>query len=120
MEQNTSTMDNQTAQQQVGESYFDGTLLQEVGLNLVCFFASLLTFGLAYPWLMCMVMRWHTKHTVIDGRRLYFDGTGAQLFGNWVKWMLLTLITLGIYGFWLQIALEQWKTKHTHMQAQNA
>ena len=62
----------------------------------------------------CIMLRWKTNHTVIDGRRMYFDGNGASLFGHWVVWYLLCFITLGIYGFWLTIKMEQWKAKHTH------
>ena len=67
-----------------------------------------------FPWAVCMVYNWETKHTVVDGRRLKFDGTALGLFGNWIKWSLLCIITLGIYSFWLAIALKKWKAKHTH------
>ena len=99
----------------MGESYFDGGLLQEIGWSILGGLVTMLTLGICYPWAYCMILRWKVRHTVIDGRRLTFDGTAAQLFGSWIKWMLLTIVTLGIYGFWLSIKMEQWKTKHTHM-----
>lgn len=94
------------------ESYFDGTLLQNIGYNLLLMLISACTFGLAFPWGECMLQDWKIKHTVVNGTRLSFDGTGGQLFGNYIKWFLLTIITLGIYSFWLNIKMIQWIVKH--------
>ena len=96
------------------ESYFDGGLLQLIGWKIVGALITTLTFGICFPWALCMVYGWEAKHTVINGKRLYFDGTAIQLFGNWIKWLLLCIITLGIYSFWLNISLKKWITKHTH------
>ena len=98
---------------QTERSYFDGGLLQLIGWQILGGIVTMLTLGICYPWAICMLYRWETKHTVINGRRLKFTGTAMQLFGNWIKWLLLTIITLGIYAFWLNIKLIQWKTKHT-------
>lgn len=96
------------------KSYFDGGLFQIIGWQIVGFFITVLSFGILFPWAVCLIYRWETKHTVINGHRLAFDGTAMQLFGSWIKWLLLTLITFGIYGFWVNIKLKQWKTKHTY------
>ena len=96
------------------ESYFDGGLLQLIGWRLLGLLITVVTLGICAPWAICMVYRWETKHTVINGKLLAFDGSAIQLFGNWIKWLLLTIITLGIYSFWLSIALKKWQTKHTH------
>ena len=98
---------------QTEKSYFDGGLLQLIGWQILGGLVTFITFGICYPWAICMIYRWEAKHTVINGRRLKFTGTALQLFGNWIKWLLLTIITFGIYSFWLNIKLIQWKTKHT-------
>ena len=97
------------------ESYFDGGLLQLIGWRILGTLITAITFGICYPWALCMVYNWETKHTVINGRRLRFDGSAVGLFGNWIKWLFFCIITLGIYSFWLRISLMKWKTKHTFM-----
>lgn len=96
------------------ESKFDGTLLELVAWQVLGVIITFCTFGLCYPWAVCMIYKWEVKHTLINGRRLVFDGTAVGLWGSWIKWVLLTIITFGIYSFWLRIKLLQWKTKHTH------
>jgi uncharacterized membrane protein YjgN (DUF898 family) len=95
------------------ESYFDGGLLQLIGWSLLGGIITSITFGICYPWALCMIYGWKTNHTVVNGKRLQFNGSAVGLFGNWIKWLLLTIITFGIYGFWLGIALEKWKVKNT-------
>lgn len=102
--------------QEAKESYFDGGLLQLIGWTLLGILVTICTLGICFPWAVCMICRWETKHTVINGHRLVFDGTAFQLFGNWIKWFLLTLITFGIYGFWVGIKVKKWTTKHTHFE----
>ena len=95
------------------KSYFDGGLLQLIGWRILGAVITVFTLGICYPWALCMIYSWETKHTVIEGKRLKFDGSAIGLFGNWIKWLLLCIITLGIYSFWVGIALEKWKAKHT-------
>ena len=96
------------------ESQFDGGLLGLIGVSILAGLLTCVTFGIAFPWAICIKQRWYAKHTYIDGNQLVFDGKGSQLFGNYIKWLLLTIITLGIYSFWLGIKMQKWVTKHTH------
>ncbi|MDE5582348.1 MAG: DUF898 family protein [Ruminococcus sp.] len=101
-------------QQQGAVSKFDGSVLDTF---LVALGASLLvgiTFGIATPWAICIMMKFIFSHVIIDGRRLYFDGNGGQLIGNWIKWFLLMIITFGIYSFWVMPKMYDWVAKHTH------
>ena len=98
-------------------SKFEGSLLGLIGVSILAWIISILTFGIATPWAMCMKERWYAKHTIIDGKQIVFDGNGGQLFGQYIKWFLLCIITLGIYSFWLSIKMKQWVVSHTHVQA---
>ena len=97
-------------------SYFDGGLFQLIGWRILGILVTIVTFGICYPWALCMIYNWEIKHTVIEGRRLRFDGSAVGLFANWIKWLLLIIITLGIYSFWVGIALKKWKAKHTFFE----
>jgi len=101
------------------ESYFDGGVWQLIGWLLLCILVFVITAGLAFPWVCCWMLKWRTKHTVIEGRRLKFTGTGLSLLGNYLLWgwllfIILTPLTLGIYAIWYYgIAIKKWITKYT-------
>ena len=61
------------------ESYFDGGLAQLIGWRILGFLVTTLTFGICYPWALCMVYGWQVNHTVIEGRRLQFHGRAFAL-----------------------------------------
>ncbi|CED93467.1 Hypothetical protein CRIB_715 [Romboutsia ilealis] len=94
-------------------SRFEGSLLGLIGVNILAWGISALTFGIATPWAMCIKYKWQINNTVIEGRKLKFVGTGSSLFMNYIKWWILTIITFGIYGFWLYIKMLQWKIENT-------
>lgn len=96
------------------ESRFEGRLLGLIGINLLTSILIIITLGLATPWVVCKRIKWYTKHTVLNGKRLIFVGTGWQFLGNFLKWVGLTIITLFIYLLWVPIKYQQWVTKHTH------
>jgi len=97
----------------LGESKFDGGLLSFIGINILGFLITFLTFVIGFPWALCLVYGWEINHTIINGKRLKFNGTGIGLFGLWIKWLFLLVITLGIYSFWIFISLKKWKVKNT-------
>lgn len=112
---NTAAAEEPIMQQPVSDqhSYFDGNTLQLIGIRILSGLLTGITLGLAYPWAMCMSVRWEVKHTVINGRRLRFTGTGGQLFGRYILWVLLTLITFGIYSIWFSLGMKKWVVRHT-------
>lgn len=97
-----------------GTSDFDGGLLQLIGWSIVCTLLCVFTLFIGVPWAVCILKRWETNHTIVDGHRLVFDGHGGQLFGKYIVWWLLSVITLGIYGLWLPIKMRKWTAYHTH------
>lgn len=98
-------------------SYFDGTTWQLIGWRLLGWLLSIVTLGIGAAWAQCMVIRWETMHTVVDGQRLRFDGKGHQLLGKYLLWGLLTVITLGIYTLFLPVRMEKWRTSHTRIMS---
>lgn len=100
------------------KSYFDGGYWAYIGYSLLVGFVSVITLGIALPWMLCKFQRWTAKHTVVCGKRMYFDGTGAQLVGKYLLWAFLSVITLGIYGWWLTINIRKWIAKHTHYEGE--
>lgn len=97
------------------KSEFRGKVFEYVGLYFLVIFATILTLGIASPWLNCKLESWVAENSVIDGKRLYFDGKGSQLFWLELKWLVFIILTIGIYSFWATIAYQQWRLEHTHI-----
>lgn len=99
-----------------GESYFDGSVLQLVGINIICCFLTIASFGILYPFTECIKLRWIAKHSIINRKKIVFSGNGLSLFGHYILWLFLTIITLGIYGLWLKIKMIKWKVNNSHIK----
>lgn len=97
----------------IEKSEFDGGLLSLIGITIIAVLITACTFGICYPWALCLLYGWKINHTIIEGKRLEFKGTAIGLFGHWIKWLFLSIITFGIYSFWVQIKLEQWRVRNT-------
>lgn len=74
---------------QFNNSYFDGTGIQLIGWNIWSTIFSVITLGFGAPYMCCQKIRWETKHTVVNGKRLYFNGTAWQFFGRMILWELI-------------------------------
>ncbi|MDR0444483.1 MAG: DUF898 domain-containing protein [Treponema sp.] len=96
-------------------SKFEGKVLQIFLFCICAGFISLITLGIALPWLECIALRWICNNTTIGGKRFTFKGTGGGLFGRYIIWWLLTLITFGIYGFWAIRNQIRWLVENTEM-----
>lgn len=94
-------------------SEFRGTTLQLLGWRLLGILLSVVTLGIGAPWAHCMIYRWETNHTYVNGKQLHFDGKGHQLLGKYLLWGLLIVITLGIYAIFLPVRSQKWFLKHT-------
>lgn len=100
-----------------GESFFDGSTIQLIGVSLLSGLLNLVSLGLLYPFTVCFKLRWINKHTVINNKKLVFTGKAINLFGKYILWCFLTIITFGIYGLWLEIKMLKWQSKNVHIKA---
>ncbi len=82
--------------------------------NLLCGILTVITLGIAYPFIVVMKEKYLAKRTYTTGHRNMFDGNGFQLIGKYILWLFLTVITFGIYSIFLITKLIAWKTAHTH------
>ena len=98
------------------ESFFDGKVLQLIGINILSRIITVFSLGLLYPFAVCLKLKWINKHTVINRKKIVFDGNGLQLWGKYLLWYFLTLITFGIFSFWIPVLMLKLQTKHTHIK----
>ena len=98
------------------ESFFDGKALNFFGMNLLCNLINVFSFGLLYPTTFCYKLKWVSRHTVINRKKLVFNGKPLSLLKKYILWFFLSLITFGIYGLWLPIRLLKWKSQNFHIK----
>ncbi len=98
-------------------SYYRGGLLGHFFFNLLLKLVTIVTLGIAWPFLATAKLKYVTSRTYINGEKQIFDGNPMQLFGKYILWLFLTVITLGVYSFWLKTNVKKWTTKHTHFAA---
>ena len=63
-------------------SEFTGTAGGWVGTAIIGFILTVVTCGIAIPWVMCMYLNYYFDNAVIQGRRMMFCGTEASLSFN--------------------------------------
>ena len=100
----------------VGSFEFDGTAGDFFPVFLITTLLSMFTFGLAFPWVLCMMKKWECEHTFVNGRRLRFDGSGGSALGLLLVSYILIVITLGIYSFWAVPKIQRWVTENTEFE----
>lgn len=98
------------------ESYFDGKVIQLVGINILSYLITSLSFGILFPFARCLKLKWIAKHSIINKKKIVFDGKALSLFGHYLLWMFLTIITFGIFGLWLGIKITKWEVKNSHIK----
>ncbi len=92
---------------------FHGGAASYLGVGILSTLLTLFTFGIAYPWALCMREAWKVENTSIGGRRLKFTGNGFSLIWLWIKLWFFCLITFGIYLLWVGPRLQLWVVEHT-------
>ncbi len=98
-------------------SAFTAGVLEFFAVEFVTALVSMVTFGIAAPFMIAWQLRWMAEGTVYSGRQTEFDGEGTELFMNYIKWWLLSVITLGIYAaLYLPLNMNRWTAEHTHFK----
>lgn len=125
------------------KSKFTGGMFGFMGIYIVAMLLTVCTLGIGAPWAACMLSKWITANTIIDGKRLQFDGKGGGCLGlillcslpllaigalvyytmNYVQdpsmAVLLTVVSgvmSSLYVFWFAIRMQKWTVKHTHFE----
>lgn len=95
-------------------SEYKGDLWESIKINIAYYLIIIFSFGIGYPWAVCLKESYYISHTKIDGKQLYFDGHGHQLIGKYLVWFLLLIVTLGIYSLFITTKMRKWRASHTH------
>lgn len=97
---------------------FVGSAFKLFLISLATVLVSILTLGLASPYMICVLNRWTARNTILLGKRLVFTGKALSLLGKYMLGILLTVITVGIYSFWFERSLIAWRVSNTHFVEQ--
>lgn len=98
----------------IGKSGFTATVFELFSEKLLMIWVSLVTLGIAYPWLKCHYESFKASKTYIKGRRLVFVGKGGELAKKYFLWAFLSVITFGIFSIIVSDKMHKWVIEHTH------
>ena len=98
----------------IGKSGFTATVFELFSEKLLMIWVSLVTLGIAYPWLKCHYESFKASKTYIKGRRLVFVGKGGELAKKYFLWAFLSVITFGIFSIIVLDKMHKWVIEHTH------
>lgn len=92
----------------------DGSTGRYVGMSLLYGLLSVVTLGLAVPWMNTALQRYKIEHTIFGNRRFSFTGTGRGLIGKWLVVYALGALPLLVFAamnfsVWLEM-LELFST----------
>ena len=103
------------------DSRFDGNTFQYIGYNIMQFLLLVVTFGLAYPWTHKMILRWQTKHQLINNDRLIYDGTALGMLVRALVVILTLVIPFAVLASpWAYCWLWRYQYSHTHVDHSSA
>lgn len=96
-------------------SQFTGNSFEYLGYSILTTLVTIITCGIAYSWMACLLNKWELTHTNINKQKLSFDLTGGKAFGTYFLVGLLTIITCGIYAPWGTCKINRMIYSNTHI-----
>lgn len=98
------------------ESFFAEKGIKLFWLDIALKFLNIISVGLLMPFTMSIKLRYISRNTVINKKKIVFTGAGISLIGRYILWIILTCITFGIYGWCVPINIFKWQTENTHLK----
>ena len=91
---------------------FTGGFWEYFGYSILLLLLSIITFGLALPYLVYWSMKYFFTKLEIDGNPVIFTGSFGEYFGYSILLMLLSIITFGLaIPFWAYWSFQYFFTK---------
>lgn len=74
------------------------------GYTIIVSLGSALTFGILYPFLSGVMVRWCVRNTLYEGRNLEFVGSSSELYIKIIIFGIISIFTFGLgiifYGYY--------------------
>ena len=77
---------------------------------------TIVTLGLAYPWMQTALERYQISNTQFGNRAFAFTGAGKELFKKWLLAWFLTPFTLGLSLLWYRAVSIRYFASHTRYE----
>ena len=94
----------------------DGAATHYALLAMGYLLLTIVTLGLAYPWMQTALERYQISNTQFGNRAFAFTGAGKELFKEWLLAWFLTPFTLGLSQLWYRAVSIRYFSSHTHYE----
>lgn len=94
----------------------DGAATRYALLVMGYLLLTIVTLGLAYPWMQSAMERYQISNTHFGSRAFTFSGVGEGLFKKWLLAWILIPFTLGLSLLWYSAVSIRYFTNHTHYE----
>ncbi len=101
------------------DCFYDGSVEERLGHQIITTLVTIVTCGLAAPWARVRLIQYDSDHTVIHGMRLGFVGTGMDYWIEGIIIQIFTFLTCGIYNAWGICRINRWVCSNTIIQSVN-
>lgn len=99
------------------ESKYKGGTAALFFFTLLTYLTIILSFGLAYPAMKAVYLRWRADRTEINGLKLKFTGKAKDFYARYLVMYTLSYLTFGIYFLVvMKLELLKWQISDLHVQ----